>query len=112
MNHSKAATIFNTNEKKVDWHDKALWFVRHKRDKSVHAVEGWETLRSLGHGIKAHTLSNLDNYLIQFEENALKNGVQVHWAIDGDEHNRIVLSILKEHNAKKVVKSKCFFIAI
>jgi len=106
MNHSKAATIFNTNEKKVDWHDKALWFVRHKRDKSVHAVEGWETLRSLGHGIKAHTLSNLDNYLIQFEENALKNGVQVHWAIDGDEHNRIVLSILKEHNAKKVVKSK------
>ncbi|MBP0904941.1 lactate utilization protein B [Mariniflexile gromovii] len=106
MSHSKAATIFNKDEKKVNWHDKALWFVRHKRDKSVHSVEGWENLRNLGQGIKAHMLSNLDNYLIQFEEKALKNGVQVHWAKDGDEHNKIVHSILKEHNAKKVVKSK------
>jgi L-lactate dehydrogenase complex protein LldF len=106
MSHSKAATIFNKDEKKVNWHDKALWFVRHKRDKSAHSVKGWEELRNLGHGIKAHTLSNLDTYLIQFEENAIKNGVQVHWAADADEHNKIVQSILKAHNAKKVVKSK------
>ena len=64
MSHPKLASIFNTDEKKVDWHDKALWFVRHKRDKSVHNVKGWEELRNQGHGIKAHTLSNLDNYLI------------------------------------------------
>lgn len=106
MSHSEAASIFNLNEKKVNWHYKALWFVRHKRDKAVHAVEGWEALRNLGHGIKAHTLSNLDAYLTQFEANALKNGVQVHWAADGDEHNRIVRSIIKKHHAKKVVKSK------
>ena len=106
MSHSKAATLFNENEAKVNWHDKALWFVRHKRDLSAHAVKGWESLRQLGSQIKAHTLSNLDNYLIQFEENALKNGIQVHWAADGDEHNRIVHSILKASNAKKVVKSK------
>jgi L-lactate dehydrogenase complex protein LldF len=106
MSHSKAATIFNKDEKKVNWHDKALWFVRHKRDISAHTVKGWEELRSLGQGIKAHTLSNLDTYLIQFEKNALNNGVQVHWAKDGDEHNKIVRRILKEHHAKKVVKSK------
>jgi len=106
MSHSKAATLFNENEAKVNWHDKALWFVRHKRDLSAHAVKGWESLRQLGSQIKAHTLSNLDNYLIQFEENALKNGIQVHWAADGDEHNRIVHSILKASNVKKVVKSK------
>ncbi|WP_066219668.1 lactate utilization protein B [Formosa haliotis] len=106
MSHSQAAAIFNKDEKKVNWHDKALWFVRHKRDKAAHSVTGWEALRNLGQGIKAHTLSNLDNYLIQFEENALKNGVQVHWAKNADEHNKIVHSILKAHNAKKVVKSK------
>ena len=106
MSHSKLASIFNKDEKRVDWHDKALWFVRHKRDLSVHNVKGWEALRNLGHGIKAHMLSNLDNYLLQFEENALKNGVQVHWAANGEEHNQIVHKILKEHNAKKIVKSK------
>jgi len=106
MSHSKAATIFNKDEKKVNWHDKALWFVRHKRDLSAHTVKGWEELRNLAQSLKAHTLSNLDNYLIQFEENALNNGVKVHWAIDGEEHNEIVHRILKKYNAKKVVKSK------
>ncbi len=106
MTHSKAAAIFNQNEKKVNWHDKALWFVRHKRDLSVHAVKGWEELRTLGSQIKANVLSNLDEYLIQFEANANKNGIEVHWANDGDEHNRIVHKILKNHKATKVVKSK------
>ena len=68
MSHSKAATVFNQNEPKVNWHDKALWFVRHKRDLSVHAVKGWEELRGLGAQIKANVLSKLDDYLVQFEE--------------------------------------------
>lgn len=106
MSHAKAASIFNKDEKKVDWHDKALWFVRHKRDISVHQVKEWEELRNLGHEIKAHTLSNLDIHLENFEKNALANGVQVHWAADAKEHNKIVLDILKENNAKKIVKSK------
>ncbi|UKM63822.1 lactate utilization protein [Flavobacteriaceae bacterium GSB9] len=106
MSHAKLASIFNKDEKKVDWHDKALWFVRHKRDKTVHHVKGWEDLRDLGHGIKAHMLSNLDTYLEDFEANAKKNGVEVHWAADAQEHNQIVHKILKDNNAKKVVKSK------
>ena len=106
MSHPKLASIFNKDEKKVDWHDKALWFVRHKRDKSVHHVQGWEELRNLGHGIKAHMLSNLDIYLREFEANANKNGVEVHWAANAEEHNQIVHKILKDNNAKKVVKSK------
>ena len=106
MSHPQLASIFNKDEKRVDWHDKALWFVRHKRDLSVHNVKGWEELRNLGHGIKAHMLSNLDNYLIQFEENAIKNGVQVHWAANAQEHNQIVHKIIKDNNAKKIVKSK------
>jgi len=106
MNHSKAATIFNKDEQKVNWHDKALWYVRHKRDLAAHQTKGWEYLRSLANNIKSNALSNLDYYLIQFEENALKNGIHVHWAIDAEEHNKIVHSILRNHNAKNIVKSK------
>ncbi len=106
MNHSTAATKFNRDSQKVNWHDKALWFVRHKRDTAVHKVKGWEELRSLASQIKANVLSNLDDYLMQFEERALSNGIQVHWAVDADEHNEIVLNILNENKAKKVVKSK------
>ena len=106
MNHAKKAEIFNKDEAKVNWHDKALWYVREKRDTAAHKVKGWEYLRELGSAIKANVLSNLDEYLIQFESNAQNNGVHVHWASNAEEHNDIINSILKKHNAKKVVKSK------
>ncbi len=106
MSHSEKAAIFNKNEAKVNWHDKALWFVREKRDTAAHKVKGWEYLRELASGIKANVLSNLDNYLIEFETNAVKNGIKVHWASNAEEHNKIVHSILSENNATKVVKSK------
>ena len=106
MSHSKRAEIFNRNEAKVNWHDKALWYVREKRDISAHKVQGWEYLRDLASGIKANVLSNLDEYLVQFEQNAQKNGINVHWASNAKEHNKIVYKILSGHDAKKVVKSK------
>ena len=106
MSHSKAAEIFNKDEQKLNWHDKALWYVRHKRDLATHLIKGWEELRNLASKIKANTLSNLDNYLIQFEEKALENRIQVYWAANAEEHNKIVHSILEENKAEKVVKSK------
>jgi len=106
VNHSTAAEIFNRNKSHVNWHDSALWFVRQKRDTTASTVKGWEELRNLASAIKAHTLSHLDEYLIQFEQAALKNGVHVHWAIDANVHNAIVYDILHSHNVKMMVKSK------
>jgi len=106
MSHSKKAEIFNKDAAKVAWHDKALWFVREKRDTAANNVKGWEYLRELASGIKANVLSNLDNYLVQFEENAQKNGIKVHWASNAAEHNAIVHKILADKKATKVVKSK------
>lgn len=106
MGHAQKAEIFNKNEAKVNWHDKALWYVREKRDNAAHGVKGWEYLRELASEIKANVLSNLDQYLVEFETNAQKNGIKVHWASDGKEHNRIVTKILTDNDAKKVVKSK------
>jgi L-lactate dehydrogenase complex protein LldF len=106
MEHSAAAEIFNRDEDHVNWHDTALWVVRQKRDRQAYAVKGWEELRARASEIKAHTLSKLDEYLIQFEQIAVKNGIHIHWAGDAQEHNEIVYKILQSHNAHHLVKSK------
>ena len=104
--HAKKAETFIANEARTDWHDASLWMVREKRDRASKNISEWEALRQMGSDIKDHVLANLDTYLIQFEENALRNGVQVHWAADAAEHNAIVQAILDKHQARRVVKSK------
>lgn len=106
MNHPTAAAEFVANDKRAHWHDKALWFVREKRDRMAHGLPEWEILRETAAAIKAHTVTHLADLLEQFEENATKLGVTVHWARDGAEHNEIVHGLLKDHGVKKVVKSK------
>ncbi len=106
LTHSEAASVFNQDEKRVDWHDETLWFVREKRDKATFQISDWELLRETGSQIKNNVLSNISNYLIEFEENALKNGIIIHWAADGAEHNKIVLSILEKNGVQQMVKSK------
>lgn len=106
MNHPKQAAKFVANDERMHWHDKALWFVRQKRDLASRTLPEWEKLRAYASDIKTHTMSKLDTYLEEFEKNALAKGIHVHWAKDATEHNEIVYKILREHNVKKVVKSK------
>ncbi len=106
ITHSQAAKQFLKDQKKALWHDRALWYVRQKRDAQSKTIPEWEQLRQKASQIKAHTMQNLAHYLEMFEKNALENGITVHWAKDGDEHNKIVHQILTQNDAKKVVKSK------
>jgi L-lactate dehydrogenase complex protein LldF len=106
VEHSKAAEIFNEDEPRVDWHNETLWLVRQKRDKMAHQLPEWELLREWASQIKNHSLSNLDQYLEEFEKNAQKNGITVHWAADAKEHNEIILDIIQKNNVQRVVKSK------
>ncbi len=104
--HATLSEEFNRDESYVDWHDKSLWTVRSRRDAITHKIPDWEELRTSASNIKMHTLSKLGYYLSQFEEQATKNGICVHWAQDAEEHNNIVYNILKEKNVKEIVKSK------
>ncbi|MFO7904006.1 MAG: lactate utilization protein B [Planctomycetota bacterium] len=106
MEHANDAAKFISNRERTCWHDQALWYVRVKRDKAAGTVPEWETLRDLAKQIKQHTLSRLGEYLEQFEEQAGKRGIRVHWARTAEEHNRIVLDILQRHEVRRVVKSK------
>ena len=106
VDHPAAAARFNADRARVTRHDAALWHIRRKRDQVADVVDGWERLRDLASQIKEHTLSNLDAYLVQFEERAVANGVHVHWAADAEEHNRIVTDILERRGVRRIVKSK------
>ena len=106
MAHPSLAADFVSNRDRAAWHDRALWFVREKRDRQSHDVPEWELLRETASAIKMHTISRLSDYLEEFECQATERGVQVHWAIDADEHNRIVYEILQQNGVRRLVKSK------
>ncbi|GAA0559942.1 lactate utilization protein B [Chitinophaga japonensis] len=104
--HASLAEQFNTDEPRVNWHDETLWWVRQKRDKIAWTIPEWETLRETASRIKHNVLGNLHQYLLEFEQQALKNGAVVHWAADAEEHNRIVLQLLQQQGVQRIVKSK------
>ncbi|AKD02283.1 LutB/LldF family L-lactate oxidation iron-sulfur protein [Pontibacter korlensis] len=104
--HAAASAKFLLDQERANWHDQALWFIRQKRDVTARQIPDWEQLRNAASQIKQNVLANLDDYLIQFEKKALENGIKVHWAADGAEHNRIVLDIIQKHGVQKLVKSK------
>ena len=104
--HSKASETYLLNKSVEQRHDSTFYGVRQKRDRMAKGLPEWETLRETASRIKKHTIAHLADYLEQFEANATKNGVHVHWAQDADEYNRIVFDILSSHGVRKVVKSK------
>jgi len=104
--HAALAGAFIKDEERVDWHDGALWYIREKRDIAAKQIPEWEQLREAASMIKSNVISNLHEYLLQFEANLKKNGVTVHWADSAEEHNEIVYSILKAKEINQMVKSK------
>jgi L-lactate dehydrogenase complex protein LldF len=104
--HPDVAARFVANDERLHWHDKAVWWVRQKRDAASAVVPDWEALRTAASGIKRHTLSRLADYLEEFERNAVALGAHVHWARDAAEHNAIVHGLLRDRGVTKLVKSK------
>ncbi|GBQ64887.1 lactate utilization protein B [Komagataeibacter swingsii] len=106
IDQAEAAERFIAAPEHERMHDARLWDLRQKRDRQMHGIAEWEDLRRLASEIKEHALTHLDHYLEQFEANARANGIHVHWAQDADEHNAIILSLLRDHSVKRLIKSK------
>ena len=77
-----------------------------RRRLAVGTVADWEGLRERARAVKDATLAHLDKYLAEFAENAERAGARVHWARDGEEACRVVLDLIRERGATRVVKSK------
>lgn len=65
-----------------------------------------DKLRETAGLIKQHTLEHLDTYLEKAEKALKANGAHVHFASTGERANEIILDIMKQHDCKKMVKSK------
>ena len=59
-----------------------------------------------GSYVKSKAINLLPDYLVEFEKNSQANGTTVLWAQDADEAIQAVQQILKENEAKLLVKSK------
>lgn len=77
-----------------------------KRNTVVADVPEWLDFRAEAAEIRDHVLNHLDYYVNQFAENAEKAGSKVHFAFDDKEATQIALDILRQREAKMIVKSK------
>ncbi|MBS7458883.1 LutB/LldF family L-lactate oxidation iron-sulfur protein [Coralloluteibacterium stylophorae] len=84
----------------------AMDFLMDKRAAQFPERAGFEALRDLGRAIRQHALANLPALLERLEERLAANGVQVHWAEDAADANRIFAAIAERHAAATMVKGK------
>jgi L-lactate dehydrogenase complex protein LldF len=73
---------------------------------AVSQVADWEGLREQGRAIRDYALTHLDTLLEKFERAVTARGGHVHWARDAKEARAIVLGILRDAGAHKVIKGK------
>ncbi len=78
-----------------------------KRDDQIRKFQSWHSAREAAAGAKWEAVNHLDKHLVEFENNAKRNGIQVHWARDAGEARTIILALLKKVDAKRIIKSKC-----
>jgi L-lactate dehydrogenase complex protein LldF len=77
------------------------------RAKAVARYPGdWENLREQGRAIRDYAVTHLDTLLETFERNVIAQGGHVHWARDAKQACDIVLAVLREANARSVIKGK------
>lgn len=84
----------------------AMDFLTEKRAAQFPDTNGFNRLRALGQQIRQHALGKLPELLEQLERRLTANGVQVHWAENAGDANRIFQEIAERHDAKLMVKGK------
>ncbi len=80
--------------------------IREKRDRLAAETPDFEQLRTAAAAIKDDALRRLDELLEELEANVTAAGGHVHFARDAAEANRIVVGLVRETGARKVVKVK------
>lgn len=68
--------------------------------------DDWQGLRAKAKKAKNNALMSLKDRLLEFEKNATKNGMKVHWANSSDEACEIIYELMKEKNINKILKGK------
>jgi L-lactate dehydrogenase complex protein LldF len=77
-----------------------------KRAAQVAALPEFEALRERARQLKDHVLAHLDAYLERYEAEVVRQGGQVHWAVDAAQAREIILGICRRVGAKTITKGK------
>lgn len=76
------------------------------RDQRKLWFQDWQGARNLAARTKFEAVNHLDKHLTEFAKHLEARGTKVHWAGNAEQARNIILGILKEKNARIVVKSK------
>lgn len=76
------------------------------RDQRKLWFQDWQGARNLAARTKFEAVNHLDQYLEEFAQRLEARGAQLHWASDANQARDLILKILREKNARVVVKSK------
>lgn len=66
----------------------------------------WQGLRARAKQAKNNALMSLDERLLEFEKNATRNGMQVHWASSDTDACEVIYQIMLEKKVGKILKGK------
>lgn len=68
--------------------------------------QDWQGLRNKAKQAKNNALMCLEERLLEFEKNATKNGMVVHWASSSEDACAIIYNLMCEKNITKILKGK------
>ena len=76
------------------------------RDARKSRYQDWQSARQSAAEIKWDAVNHLDTHLVELEKNLTARGAKVHWASNADQARAIITSIVHQHHARSIVKSK------
>ncbi len=86
--------------------DTALKKYEAARDARKAKYQDWQGARQAGAEIKWEAVNHLDKYLVEFADKIAARGTKVHWASTGAQAREIIIGIVREKNARSIIKSK------
>lgn len=87
--------------------DNAMHTLQRNRKNLINSnFKDWEGLRNKGRDAKQNALNSMHDRLVEFEENAKKNGFTIHWAKDAKEGCEIIYNLMVEKNVDTILKGK------
>ena len=76
------------------------------RDQTKSAYQDWPAARQAAAEIKWEAINHLDKYLTEFVGKLEARGAKVHWASTGQQARDIILGVIREKQARGIIKSK------
>ncbi|MFI3247008.1 MAG: LUD domain-containing protein [Ferrimonas sp.] len=77
---------------------------RRQRQQQHRLQDRWDQWQQQATAVKQRSQMRLSQLLVQLEQRLQQQGVQVHWAKDGVEHNHQVVSLLQRHQCQSLVQ--------